>query len=133
LINQIIVKNKYEGKYKAEGYFGHPSSPRAIDKDKALATTGVSSVSMELGDLAPSSMVINVNADKTITLVSADVGGTILFTDADSGKAYTGNIGVHPWSYYDNMYHEDTKSFRLRYGYQGATGWRTVTEELTLE
>ena len=130
---QVIVKNQYDGLYHSFGFFGHPSSPRPIDKDKVLLTRGASRDATEMGDFGDATlMTLEIQPDNSVTVVDwgSSPTGSTLFADTDTAPIYPDNIAEHPWSYYDNAYHPDTKSFRLKYGYFRTSGYRTVTEEI---
>lgn len=129
---QVIVKNKWHGDYNAIGHFGHPSSPRDYERIKKLDTKGATTLELEVGDLG-CAMLLEVHDDNTLAILSACQNSKLLNVSDEASRSYPGNVAKHPWSYYDNMYHPETKSFRLRYGYIGGTGPRTVTEEVTLK
>lgn len=115
---QVIAKNKYHGKYYAEGYFTHPTpaSSRAIGRNKDLITVNENTVSTELGDLGGSGYAMNltVNADNSVTITNIGPGGA-LKTD-----------------YQKNFYDPATKSFNLKYSYN-ATAPRIINEIITMQ
>ena len=127
----FIAKNPWDAKYAAKGYFGHPSAPRDINDTYSLATVNATTIAMNVGDLG-NIMNVQVNADNTLTITNQAGLGVKFFTAADEATvAYPGNVAKHPWSYYTNTYDPATKVFKMRYGYLGGTGWRTITCEYT--
>ncbi len=131
----LPVINKYEGTYTSNGYFYHPSSPREITNlVKSVLTSGPNSVIVDLGDLGSSGYQAEFTIDQatnkvTITTAPGASGGP--YTMFTSGLPAT-NPGYTPqWagsSSCNNTYDPVTKTFFVRYGYLGGTGWR-VTEE----
>ena len=114
----LKIKNQYDGDYKAVGTFTHPvNGPRAINKDKTLATVDGSTVQTEYADLGSNGWLMNlrVNADNTVTL-----------TPKGSASTATIQTGV-------NKYDPTTKSYTLNYKYAGAGGDRVVNEVITLK
>ena len=136
-----IIGNPLAGSYTAEGYLYHPSLPRSFTRtgssafltpvsDKALVT--------ELGDLGSSGYyaVLSV-ADPYATSIQAV---TVSVFSGSISPVYQWNSGLpdtNPgytaaWTkstLCNNTYNPATKTFYLRYGYLGATGYR-VTEEV---
>lgn len=134
-INIFKVQNQYEGNYTATGYLYHPSSPRAISKQKYLSTAGANSVEVELGDLGGSGYDAIFTIDPVtnkVTITAAPGAGGAPYTMFTSGLPTT-NPGYTPaWSgsaQCNNTYDPATKTFYVRYGYMGGSGWR-VTEEI---
>jgi Domain of unknown function (DUF1735) len=129
------VKNKWDGEYDAIGYFYHPSVPREIDEPKTLATAGPNSVRVDLGDLGASGFVAIFTIDpvtNAVTIAAAPGAASAPYTMFTSGlpNSNPGYTGAWPGSSQcNNRYDPVTKSFYVRYGYVGATGWR-VTEEI---
>jgi hypothetical protein len=128
----VKAKNIYDATYASTGYVYHPASPRAIAKDKPLVTVSPTTVSVELGDLGSS----GYNANLTIDPVTNKV--TITPAAGAAGAPYTQFDTALPAPYMpawpnaskaNNTYDPATKTFYLRYGYMGGTGWR-VTEEI---
>jgi hypothetical protein len=138
VIALLSVKNKYDGEYHSEGYLYHPASPRAIDEDKTVGTTGPSSVSVFLGDLGPNGYVANLAIDPVtnkVTVTAMPGAGGAPYTQFDAGLPATLPGYTAQWAGSTiigdngNRYDPDSKTFYLRYGYVGGTGWR-VTEEI---
>ncbi len=134
IIVSILVKNQYHGTYHAIGYFYHPSSPRDIDQDKDLTTTGPYSVKCDLGDLggAGYKAIFTVDpATNNVNIVAAPGASGGVYTMWTSGLPTT-NPGYTPqWPgspLCNNVYNPGNKTFYVRYGYTGGTGYR-VTEE----
>jgi hypothetical protein len=136
-----IIGNPLAGKYNVEGYLYHPASPRAFTRtgnsgalipvsDKALVT--------ELGDLGGSGYyaVLTVPDPYATTIqkvaVSVYPGSISPVYQWDTGLP-SDNPGYTPaWpksNLCNNTYDPATKTFYLRYGYLGATGYR-ITEEV---
>ena len=128
--------NKYEGSYTSNGYFYHPSSPRAISNlVKSILTSGPNSVIVDLGDLGSSGYqaVFTIDpATNNVTITAAPGAAGAPYTMFTSGLPDT-NPGYTPqWggsASCNNTYDPNTKTFYVRYGYMGSTGWR-VTEEV---
>lgn len=132
----ISIKNKYDATYVANGYLYHPVSPRAIKNlPKSVLTAGPNSVIVDLGDLGNSNykalIFIDENTNKlTISTAPGAAGDTYtMFTDG----LPSANPGYTPqWNnstLCNNTYDPATKTFYLRYGYLGSSGWR-ITEEI---
>lgn len=127
----FVAKNKWDAKYQGTGYFGHPSAPRSINDVYPFSTVNETTFKMNVGDLG-STINVMVNADNTLTITSAGSLNVKLFSLSDENTvSYAGNVATHPWAYYTNTYDPVTKVFRMRYGYLGGTGWRTITCEYT--
>jgi hypothetical protein len=132
----IAIKNQWAGTYTSNGYLYHPASPRAItDLVKNLVTAGPSSVTCDLGDLGASGYkalftIDPVTNNVTITAAPGAAGGPYYMF---SSGLPTTNPGYTPaWSgsaSCNNTYDPNTKTFYVRYGYLGGTGYR-VTEEI---
>ena len=120
VIYAIVVKNKYDGDYHAVGYFSHPTAPRAIDRDKHLATLNGNTVETELGDLGTWLMQLTVNADNSIS-----------FKPAGAANPTAALISGDP--VYNNTYDPATKTFKLKYGYPNPGPTRIITEFITLK
>ncbi|MFL5740199.1 MAG: BT_3987 domain-containing protein [Flavisolibacter sp.] len=117
------IKNKYEGKYHSTGYFQHPTSPRAINKDKYVSTINANTVATELGDLGSGTQInITINTDNTVNITpGSGTSGTTAAVAAISGDAV-----------YNNTYDPATKTFYLKYGYPNPAT-RIITEVLKLK
>jgi hypothetical protein len=136
-IISVLAKNKWDGDYHSNGYFYHPSSPRAINNlAKTLSTAGANTVKMNLGDLGNVVIVTIDDATNTITSISDDGPGpgiqpthTLATLAAGSPPTYTAKWAGS--SQCNNTYDPATKTFYLRYGYVGGTGYRISEEILT--
>jgi Domain of unknown function (DUF1735)/Domain of unknown function (DUF4361) len=134
----INLKNQYDGLYDANGYFYHPSAARVLHEDKELTTTGPTSVLVGLGDLGGSGYqaILTINPDNSLTITPAPGAvGTpyIVFT---SGLPTTSPGYTPQWagsSQCNNTYDPVTKTFKVRYGYVGGTGYRVTEELITLK
>ena len=120
VIYGIVVKNKYEGQYHATGYFSHPTAPRAIDRDKYLATINANTNETELGDLGTWLMQLTVNADNSITM-------------KPTGAANPTAALIPGDPVYNNTYDPATKTYKLKYGYPTPGPTRIITEFITLK
>lgn len=126
----IKVKNQYDGDYVANGYFYHPSLPRAIENlDKALVTVDAYTVAADLGDLGSSGYYANFRVDPISGVLGITAGfpANIQIFDTELPPMYTAQ-----WpsaSLCNNVYDAVKKEYRVRYGYMGSTGNR-VTEEI---
>ena len=128
----ITIKNKYHGNYHANGYFYHPSAPRAINNLAVPVQTVNANTSVTyLGDLGNLIYLTVDPATNKVTISDAGtppgVSPTAVLTSLPGG--YTPFAGSNP-SIYNNTYDPATKTFYLRYGYMGASGWRVVEEIL---
>jgi hypothetical protein len=107
--------NIYEGTYRATGTFTHPTAgARAINQDKTLATIDATTVATDFADLGGSGwkMWLQVKPDNTVVLIPKE--------SANTGTVQEG----------ENRYDPATKTFILNYKYEGAGGFRVVTEKI---
>ena len=141
---RITVKNIYDGEYTANGYFYHPTAPRAItNRPKTLSTTGPNSVLVELGDLGGLDYFAIFTVDPTsgvLSIAPAPGTATPALPLYPSGLPAQ-NLDGTPTSYAaawpnaaqcNNVYDPTTKEFRVRYGYGGGGSGQIlrVTEEI---
>lgn len=131
---KIVVKNIYDGEYTANGYFYHPSAPRTIeDLHKTVETFGPTSVLVDLGDLGPDyKAVFDVDPVTNEVTISRGNAGTPTLVMFSSGLPASTPGYTAQWARSaecNNTYDPATKSFKVRYGYMGGTGYR-VTEEI---
>lgn len=129
----LAIKNAWDGTYDAEGYVYHPSAPRAYEETKVLQTVTANSVSCFWGDLGTSGYVALLTIDPATNHVAiSDYTTGIPIVGFDNGLPTT-NPGYTPkWDHSaecNNTYDPATKTFYLRMGYSGSTGWR-VDEEI---
>lgn len=135
----LAAINKYEGQYTSNGYFYHPSSPRAITNlAKYVLTAGPNSVTVDLGDLGGSGYQALITIDPNtnqLTIAAAPGAVGAPYTMFTSGLPAT-NPGYTPqWSgsaSCNNTYDPATKTFYVRYGYLGSNGWRVTEEAIKL-
>ncbi len=132
----VKVKSPYEGNYVSNGYFYHPASPRdMINLNKTLVKTGAFSVKVDLGDLGSSGYNAILTVDPatnavTITEAPGAAGAPYTMFTSDLPNSNPGYTAAWASSAQcNNTYNPATKTFYLRYGYMGGTGWR-VTEEI---
>lgn len=132
--------NKYEGSYTSNGYFYHPSSPRAITNlaKNVLTASGpdsANSVIVDLGDLGSSGYRALITVDPStnnLTITAAPGAAGSPYTMFTSGLPSTSPGYTPQWTgsaSCNNTYDPATKTFYVRYGYMVGTGWR-VTEEV---
>jgi hypothetical protein len=104
--------NKYEGAYASTGYFTHPSSPRAIGRDKTLKTVDKATSETEFADLGgAATMLLKVNKDNSVTITPQGSAATL------AGPFEQVSV---------NKYDPATKTFTLNYQYN--VGSRVITE-----
>lgn len=132
----VKVKSPYEGNYVSNGYFYHPTAPRdMINLNKTLVKTGAFSVKVDLGDLGSSGYNAILTVDPatnavTITEAPGAAGAPYTMFTSDLPNSNPGYTAAWAGSTQcNNTYNPATKTFYLRYGYMGGTGWR-VTEEI---
>lgn len=139
---RITVKNIYDGEYTSNGYFYHPTAPRAItNRPKTLATTGPNSVEVELGDLGGSGYFAIFTVDPgtgALTITQAPGSTPInIFTSGLPAQNLDGTATgfAAAWpnaAQCNNVYDPATHEFRVRYGYPGGASGQIfrVTEEI---
>ncbi len=141
---RITIKNIYDGEYTSNGYFYHPTVPRAItNRPKTLSTTGPNSVEVELGDLGGLNYFATFTVDPTsgaLSITPAPGSATPALPLFSSGLP-SANMDGSPTSFVpawpnaaqcNNIYDPATKEFRVRYGYGGGASAQIyrVTEEI---
>lgn len=132
-ITAFLIKNQYDGTYSSTGFVYHPSAPRPLDEIKDLTTVSANSVACGFGDLGGSGYVALLTVDPVTNKVTiSDYSTGIPIVGFDSGLPNS-NPGYTPqWSgssQCNNTYDPATKTFYIRMGYLGATGWR-ISEEI---
>lgn len=132
-ITAIVVKNQYDGTYHSTGFVYHPSAPRPLDEIKDLTTVSANSVACGFGDLGGAGYVALLTVDPVTNKVTiSDYTTGIPIVGFDNGLPNS-NPGYTPqWSgssQCNNTYDPATKTFYIRMGYLGATGWR-ISEEI---
>lgn len=146
-----FIGNPLAGEYDVTGYFYHPTVPRAFVRPLASAgLTGTlkaySPVSLitdlgDLGEVAGYAVLLTVpDPSNTTTIqpvtISPLPGGYISPVYQWNDGLPTTNPGYTAgWSRSaecNNTYDPATKTFKLRYGYLGANGYR-VTEEILVK
>jgi hypothetical protein len=129
-----LIGNPLAGTYTSTGWVYHPSVPRAVDEVKTLAPLSATKLLCDFGDLGASGYVavFETGADNHVTISAAPGAAGAPYTQFDDGLP-PDNPGYTPaWpgsAQCNNTYDPATKTFKVRYGYLGATGWR-VTEEI---
>ena len=134
-IAAIVVKNQYDGTYLSTGYVYHPSAPRSLDEIKELTTVSANAVACGFGDLGGAGYVALLTVDPVTNKVTiSDYSTGIPIVGFDSGLPDS-NPGYTPqWSgssKCNNTYDPATKTFYIRMGYLGSTGWR-ISEEILM-
>lgn len=136
LLVEVSVKNQYHGDYIRRGYFYHPSAPRAYPAGFIVAatTSGATSVDMDLGDLGGAGYRYRATVDPVtnkLTITPAPGASGVPYTQMDTGLPTTAPGYTAAWAgsgLSNNTYNPANKTFYVRVGYVGGTGWR-VTEE----
>ncbi len=125
----VKIKNPYDGAYTVNGYFFHPSSPRAIsNKTKSINTISAVRSNTDLGDLGSSSYQFNfdvVPVSNTLTNW-AEAGATpavpasgFMTKDNPAGiSTYPGTTSGFVAKTYNNTYDAANSIFWMHYGYQ---------------
>jgi hypothetical protein len=137
----LIIKNAYHANYTVNGWFFHPSSPRAISATKGLTTLGAQRCQGQLGDLGGWYINFDVPVGGGALTGYASAGTTppagqagssgFMTLDNPGGTDYStsapNNTGVAPYTVanYPNDYNAATKTFRLHYGYIAGTSGAT--------
>jgi len=139
MVIAFAIKNKYEGSYHATGFLYHPSAARDIDEDKEVLTVNETTSQVFLGDLGGAGYIAWFNVDPatnaiTITPAPGAAGGSYTMFTSGLPTSNPGYTAQWPGSATcDNTYDPATKTFRVRYGYLGGTGWRVTEEHITLK
>lgn len=145
----ITIAQNLTGFYEAEGYFFHPSLPRAYSYTKSVIWVEANRYQLNLGDLGASGyrFLFEVDAEnnlinwEAVDVTPAAPSSGFMTMDNPGGISFTAPIppGTSPYlhSIYNNRYDPVTKTFYLHYGYAigstGETGFtRQVYEKLTL-
>ena len=132
-----IIGNPLAGPYHSTGYFYHPALPRDIDEDKMLLPNSPDELFVDLGDLGGAGYVALFKTNPTTNKVSIKIapgaaGGTYFQFDSGLPGANRGYTPQWPNSAgCTNVYDPATKTFKVRYGYLGATGYRVTEEYIT--
>ena len=139
MVIAFTIKNQYEGTYEATGYFYHPTGPRDFHEDKEVLTVNATTSQVFLGDLGTAGYVAWFQVDpatNAITITPAPGAAGAPYTMFTSGLP-TSNPGYTPqWpgsATCDNTYDPATKTFKVRYGYLGGSGWRVTEEHIKLK
>jgi BT_3987-like, N-terminal domain len=137
-----IIGNPLAGNYSDVGYLYHPSAPRDIPADfKTITAITSTTLQVDLGDLGGAGYIAWFEVDPNTNHVTVfDPPGYYNATDDflvqfDSGLPSSNPGYTAAWSgsaQCNNTYDPATKTFYLRYGYLGGTGWR-VTEEILVK
>ncbi|MEO7263385.1 MAG: DUF1735 domain-containing protein [Ferruginibacter sp.] len=140
-----IIGNPLAGAYNVTGYFYHPASPRAFTRtgaSGALIPYSANQLVTELGDLGSSGYyaVITIpdpnntttNQDVTLDVYPGSISPVLSWKTGlpSDNPGYTPALAGFPLN--ANYYNPITKTFYLRYGYLGGSGYR-VTEEIIVK
>jgi len=132
-VYNIGVKNAYEAYYTTSGFVFHPSSPRALDDTKYLATLGTTTCLAPLADLYGSGYYFQFDVDATNALTNWDAtpvappSSGFMTADNPGATDYSAAApdapGTDPWvsSTYNNTYDPATRTFWMHYGYGGGS------------
>ncbi|CAN5761623.1 hypothetical protein BH10BAC2_BH10BAC2_08050 [soil metagenome] len=131
LVITIKVKNAYEGDYGVKGYFVHPSSPRAIARDKFVATIDPNTSEAELGDLGGLDYYFDFDVDGStvsnwvaaVATPPAPSSGFMTVDNPTGNATYPGS--PYTSANYPNTYDEATGTFKLHYGYGSGSSSQT--------
>jgi hypothetical protein len=130
------IKNQYDGVYHATGFLYHPALPRDIDEEKTLGTTGPNSVYCALGDLGGSGYYAEFTVDPNTNKVTVTPLIPLAFTQFDGGLPGSSPGYTAQWSesaLCNNTWDPATKTFYVRYGYMGGSGWRVTEEKIVMQ
>ncbi len=138
----VKIKNPYDGSYTVNGYFFHPSSPRAITaKTKSIYTiSGVRSTT-DLGDLGSSSYQFNFDVDpasKSLTnwaeagaTPAVPASGFMTLDNPAKIPTYPGTTTGFVAKTYNNTYDVAKSIFWMHYGYGvGTTSQNAFTRQV---
>ena len=141
-IYNIGVKNAYEAYYTTTGFVFHPSSPRALDDTKYLATVGTTTCLAPLADLYGSGYYFQFDVDASNALTNWDAtpvappSSGFMTADNPGATDYSAAApdapGTDPWiqSTYNNTYDPATRTFWMHYGYgSGSTNQNGFTRQ----
>ena len=137
----IALRNKYEAKYSALGYFYHPASPRTFTRSVTLSTVDDSTISKVVGDLSGYAVNFTITSNNKITVSTPSgpfpgTGVYSLFPKLPTiNPGYTAPNVPGKWNSVSsdscsNYYNPATRTLYLRYGYTGGTGYRIIEEIL---
>lgn len=133
------IGNPLAGNYSDVGYFYHPTGPRDIAPGfKTMSAASATVLQFDLGDLGGSGYIAWLTVDPTtneVTILNYDETyyGDPNFLIQWNSLAATGYSPAWARSgECNNTYDPATKTFYLRYGYNGAGGYR-VSEEILVK
>ena len=107
--------------------------------DKEILTVNGTTSLVDLGDLGSAGYKAYFTVDPatnavTITTAPGGAGGPYTMFTSGLPTSNPGYVAQWPGSATsDNTYDPATKTFRVRYGYLGGTGWRVTEEHITLK
>lgn len=113
------------------GYFYHPTSKRVLGANKGWVPSGTNGIIIDVADLGGSGYkaLIVVNPDNTLTITAAPGAAGAPYTMFTSGLPAPYVAGWLNSAECNNTYDPVTKTYKVRYGYSGADGYR-ITEEI---
>ncbi|NQX38299.1 protein of unknown function [Pedobacter steynii] len=125
-----------KGTYSAVtlGYFYHPTSKRILGATKAWVPSGANGIIIDLADLGSSGYkaLIVTNPDNTLTITAAPGAAGAPYTMFTSGLPTPYTAGWLSSAECNNTYDPATKTYKVRYGYSGADGYRVAEEIIVL-
>jgi hypothetical protein len=147
-IYTVVANNIFAGTYTSTGYLFHPTSPRDIDDDYTVTTTGMFENRFPFGDLGPNGYYFAlttpasgggaVTGYRAMGAPAAPASG-LMTADNPGGTAYPTAPtppGSGDWiqSKYNNTYDAANKTYWLHVGYaSGATGQSQYTRQLYMK
>jgi hypothetical protein len=148
-IYTIVANNQFAGTYTTTGYFFHPSSPRAIDDDYTVATTGQYENKFPFADLGSAGYFFAVTTNpnggavtgyRTIGSTPTPPASGFMTLDNPGGTNYSSAApnapGTAPWvsSTYNNTYDAGKKTYYFHVGYAGGgNGQTTYTRQVYMK
>jgi len=115
------------------GYFYHPTNKRTLGAIKAWVPSGANGIIIDVGDLGSSGYkaLIVINSDNTLTITAAPGAAGAPYTMFTAGLPAPYTAGWISSAECNNIYDPATKTYKVRYGYSGADGYR-VNEEIII-
>jgi hypothetical protein len=138
-----VIGNPLAGSYVSNGYFYHPSAARDIvDEPKSLVPVSSTKLICDMGDFGGAyTIILETDPVTNKVTISQDpnsgypgsAGTTYVQFDEGLPTSNPGYTAAWPSSdQCNNTYDPSTQTFKLRYAYLGATGFR-VTEEFIVK
>jgi hypothetical protein len=131
----LKLRNPYEGSYTVTGFFVHPSSPRALNLTKSLATISAIRSQGFVGDLG-STFQFDVDPTNHLVNWASAVNASSGFINGTDNLAGDPNYPGPPFVYttYNNTYDPVGHIFWMHYGYNGGPAYsREIYEKWVLQ